>query len=185
MVKANLKGVSGKMSRYVDEPCEICKKCKHFKDTADGYGHCNLYDVMVHWQDKGCGHFNLKDAKDNLKLQVVRVSNIQDAKELPCGTLVQRGYNAYLVGKNHELVPILTEDDTEEREDKPMTKDFLEEHFVKGAEKCDSPEDILNWYRNLYYKEDEGTERRIVAEAINEFFVYKLPKMLEEVRNEK
>lgn len=66
------------------------------------------------------------------------------------------------------------------KEDKTMTKDFLEEQFVEDAKKCSSPEDILNWYRNLYYKENENTERRIVAEAINEFFVYKLPKMLEE-----
>lgn len=70
----------------------------------------------------------------------------------------------------------------EEREDTSMSKNFLEEYFVKGTEKCNSPEDILNWYRNFYYKEDENTERRIVAEAINEFFVYKLPKMLEEVK---
>ena len=52
-----------------------------------------------------------------------------------------------------------------------MFKDFLEEHFVKGAEKCHSPEDILNWYRNLYYKEDENTERRIMAEAIDNYFM--------------
>lgn len=117
MVKANLKGVSGKMSRYVDEPCEICKKCKHFKDTADGYGHCDVYNGTFDWQCKGCGYFkqkygNHKDAKDGIKLQVVRVANIRDAKELPCGTLVQKGYNAYLVGKNHELIPVLTEEDT-------------------------------------------------------------------------
>lgn len=72
----------------------------------------------------------------------------------------------------------------DKKEDKPLSKDFLEEYFVKGAEKCNSPEDVLNWYRNLYYKEDENTKRRIVAEAINEFFVYKLPKMLEGWRNE-
>ena len=52
-----------------------------------------------------------------------------------------------------------------------MFKDFLEEHFVKGVEKCDSPEDILNWYRNLYYKEAGNTERRIIAEAINNYFM--------------
>lgn len=51
-----------------------------------------------------------------------------------------------------------------------MAKDMLEEYFIEGVEKCDSPEDILNWYRNLYYKESENTERRIVAEAINEIF---------------
>lgn len=147
----------------------------------------HLYDITVYWQDKGCGHFkqkygNVKDVKDSLKLRVVRIVNDRDAKELPYGTLVVKGYSAYLVGKNHELVPILTEDDAEEREDKSMSKDFLEEHFVKGAKECSSPEDILNWYRNLYYKEEQNTERRIVAEALHEFFVYKLSNLLEEAR---
>lgn len=63
-----------------------------------------------------------------------------------------------------------------------MAKDFLEEHFVKGAEKCGSPEDILNWYHNLYYKENENSERRIIAEALNEFFVKKLPELLKEAK---
>lgn len=65
-----------------------------------------------------------------------------------------------------------------------MTKDFLEEQFVEGAKECSSPENILNWYRNLYYKEEQNTERRIVAEAINEFFVYKLPELLEKARKD-
>ena len=59
---------------------------------------------------------------------------------------------------------------------------FLEEYFVKGAKECNSPEDILNWYRNFYYKENENTEHRIVAEALNEFFVKKLPKLLKETK---
>lgn len=156
----------------------ICRNCRYFKDTADGYGDCLIHDTTVHCEGSGlyCSCFKFKDdfnkdMKDGIKLQVVRVANIRDAKELPCGTLVQKGYNAYLVGKNHELVPILTEDDTEEREDKSMAKDFLEEYFVKGAEECDSPEDILNWYRNLYYKEEKNTERRIMAEAIDSYFM--------------
>lgn len=165
----------------------VCHNCKHFKDTTDGYGHCDVYNSTFDWQCKGCGYFkqkydNPKDAKDGTKLRVVRIANDRDAKGLPCGTLVVKGYSAYLVGKSNELIPVLTEDDIEEREDKPMTKDFLEEHFVKGAKECSSPEDILNWYRNLYYKEEQNTERRIVAEAINEFFIYKLPQLLEEER---
>lgn len=52
-----------------------------------------------------------------------------------------------------------------------MSKDFLEEYFIEGTEKCCSSEDILNWYRNLHYKENENTERRIVAEAINDYFM--------------
>nr|DAG27846.1 MAG TPA: hypothetical protein [Caudoviricetes sp.] len=78
-----------------------------------------------------------------------------------------------------ELVPLKIEDTGE---DKPVSKDFLEEYFVKGVKECGSPEDILNWYRNLYYKEDKNSERGIVTEALNEFFVYKLPELLEEVR---
>lgn len=68
------------------------------------------------------------------------------------------------------------------KEDKSMSKDVLEEHFVKGVEKCNSPEDILNWYRNFYYKEDDNSERRIIAEAINDFFVKKLPQLIKETR---
>ena len=34
--------------------------------------------------------------------------------------------------------------------------------------------EILNWYRNLYYKEGRTTERGIMAEALNDLFnVYK------------
>lgn len=33
-----------------------------------------------------------------------------------------------------------------------------------------TPEQILNYYRNLYYAEPKGTERGIVANAINDFF---------------
>ena len=33
------------------------------------------------------------------------------------------------------------------------------------------PIEILNWYRNLYYKEPSNTERGIIANAINDLFV--------------
>ena len=33
------------------------------------------------------------------------------------------------------------------------------------------PLEILNWYRNLYYKEASDTERGIMAEAINSLFM--------------
>ena len=32
--------------------------------------------------------------------------------------------------------------------------------------------EILNWYRNLYYKESRTTERGIMAEAINDLFMH-------------
>lgn len=156
----------------------ICCNCRYFKNKTGVYGDCLIHDTTVHSGGSGlyCSCFKFKDdfnkdAKDDLKLQVVRVANIRDAKELPYGTLVLKGRNTYLVGKSNELIPVHTEDDIEEREDKPMAKDFLEEHFVNGVEKWDSPEDILNWYRNLYYKEAENTERRIIAEAINDYFM--------------
>ena len=31
--------------------------------------------------------------------------------------------------------------------------------------------EILNWYRNLYYKEGNHTERGIMANAINDLFM--------------
>lgn len=31
--------------------------------------------------------------------------------------------------------------------------------------------EILNWYRNLYYKEESNTERGIMARAINDLFM--------------
>lgn len=49
----------------------------------------------------------------------------------------------------------------------------LEKYFAKQVEKHNmtDPLVILNWYRNLYYKEDIGTEHRIMAEAINNLFM--------------
>lgn len=49
----------------------------------------------------------------------------------------------------------------------------LENYFVKAVEECNmtKPLEILNWYRNLYYKEETHTEHRIMAEAINNLFM--------------
>jgi hypothetical protein len=38
------------------------------------------------------------------------------------------------------------------------------------------PEDILNWYRNLYHTEDNHTEHGIMAYAINDYFADVAPK---------
>ena len=47
-----------------------------------------------------------------------------------------------------------------------------EKHFIEGCENLrkrgEGSDEILNWYRNLYYKEEPNTERRIVAEALND-----------------
>lgn len=49
----------------------------------------------------------------------------------------------------------------------------LENYFVQAVEKYNmiKPLEILNWYRNLYYKEEVQTEHRIMAEAINDLFM--------------
>ncbi len=46
--------------------------------------------------------------------------------------------------------------------------DFVEEVIEGHME--DSLE-ILNWYRNLYYREPVNTERGIMADAINDLFM--------------
>ena len=49
-----------------------------------------------------------------------------------------------------------------------------EEWFLYGINKLKNPDncfDILNWYRNLYYKEDKDTERGKMAWAINNVFM--------------
>lgn len=45
-------------------------------------------------------------------------------------------------------------------------------YFVEEMQKnkMTDPIEILNWYRNLYYKEGLNTEQGIVADAINELF---------------
>ena len=47
----------------------------------------------------------------------------------------------------------------------------LNEYFVKGCNKLDGCMNILNWYRNLYYKEEPNTEHGIMARAINDMFM--------------
>lgn len=48
----------------------------------------------------------------------------------------------------------------------------LNEMFVEEVKNNNmTPIEILNWYRNFYYKEAVGTECRIIAEAINDIFM--------------
>lgn len=44
-------------------------------------------------------------------------------------------------------------------------------YFVEGCSKVDGCMNILNWYRNLYYKEGMNTEQGIIANAINDMFM--------------
>ena len=48
-----------------------------------------------------------------------------------------------------------------------------EEFFVAEVIKKNmtDPLEVLNWYRNLYYKEYEDTEHGIMARAINDLFM--------------
>ena len=45
---------------------------------------------------------------------------------------------------------------------------MTDECFVKTSQDINDPVEILNWYRNLYYAENENTERGIMARAIND-----------------
>ena len=55
-----------------------------------------------------------------------------------------------------------------------MFKDKDEEWFINGCKELKNENnniDVLNWYRNLYYKEDKNTERGKIAYAINGLFM--------------
>lgn len=48
----------------------------------------------------------------------------------------------------------------------------VSKYFIEEVENSNmTPIEILNWYRNFYYKEAVGTECRIMAEAINDIFM--------------
>jgi len=49
--------------------------------------------------------------------------------------------------------------------------DDIEKYFVDNCKDIKNSADILNWYRNLYYKENNDTERGIIAKAINDLFM--------------
>lgn len=74
-------------------------------------------------------------------------------------------------------------------EQQKMRSDFdvnsADSVFMKGVKQAPEvgPREILNWYRNLYYKEPQHTERGCLACAINE--VLKLVKEEEAAGNAK
>lgn len=60
----------------------------------------------------------------------------------------------------------------------------LENNFVTGVHEIINNgatlnTDILNWYRNLYYKEGNNTERGIMANVINNLFMEMQAKGIE------
>ena len=57
-----------------------------------------------------------------------------------------------------------------------LFKDYMvdaENYFVREVREYNitDPLEILNWYRNLYYTENNNTERGIMARAINDLFM--------------
>lgn len=66
----------------------------------------------------------------------------------------------------------------------PIQKPEYENNFVTGVHEIINNgatlnTDILNWYRNLYYKEGNDTERGIMANAINNLFMEMKAKGIE------
>ncbi len=49
-------------------------------------------------------------------------------------------------------------------------KEPVSKTFIEGVKPEDDYFTILNWYRNLYYKEGNNTEQGIMANTINELF---------------
>ena len=43
--------------------------------------------------------------------------------------------------------------------------------FTRGVQGCNNSMEILNFYRNLYYKESQDTEQGIMAMAVNDVFM--------------
>lgn len=59
---------------------------------------------------------------------------------------------------------------------KEQFKDYMtdaENYFVREVREYNitDPLEILNWYRNLYYTENNNTEHGIMARAINDLFM--------------
>ena len=50
-----------------------------------------------------------------------------------------------------------------------MDDNIFAEEVIEGH--MEDPLEILNWYRNLYYKEPGNTEQGIMANAINDLFM--------------
>lgn len=69
-----------------------------------------------------------------------------------------------------------TDKELKEKLDNLLREKFVataENDFVREVYKYDmtDPMEILNWYRNLYYKEGVTTERGLMARTINDLFV--------------
>lgn len=60
----------------------------------------------------------------------------------------------------------------------------ISDYFVEESYKIEDPAEVLNWYRNLYYKEADNTERGVMARALNRVLpeLVKLRKFADEIK---
>lgn len=91
--------------------------------------------------------------------------------------LVTRKVIFKLINYNHILLNELIGNKlASEKQTVSIESDTLEKHFIEGVYEIINNGatlnvDILNWYRNLYYKENSDTERGIMAHVINNLFM--------------
>lgn len=87
-----------------------------------------------------------------------------------------------LIRFNENLIANIDNHESSNKQDVKINN--LENNFVTGVHEIISNgatlnTDILNWYRNLYYKEGNDTERGIIANVINNLFMEMKAKGIE------
>ena len=83
---------------------------------------------------------------------------------------------------NENLIANIDNRESSNKQDAKINN--LENNFVTGVHEIINNgatlnTDILNWYRNLYYKEGNNTERGIMANVINNLFMEMQAKGIE------
>lgn len=87
-----------------------------------------------------------------------------------------------LIRFNENLIANIDNHESSNKQDVKINN--LENNFVTGVHEIINNgatlnTDILNWYRNLYYKEGNNTERGIMANVINNLFMEMQAKGIE------
>lgn len=87
-----------------------------------------------------------------------------------------------LIRFNENLIANIDNRESSNKQDAKINN--LENNFVTGVHEIINNgatlnTDILNWYRNLYYKEGNNTERGIMANVINNLFMEMQAKGIE------
>ena len=87
-----------------------------------------------------------------------------------------------LIRFNENLIANIDNYESSNKQDAKINN--LENNFVTGVHEIINNgatlnTDILNWYRNLYYKEGNNTERGIMANVINNLFMEMQAKGIE------